>query len=207
MAQFRWQLVLVLSLTLFLALTSLSMAQGVTVQVSEHEQLGTILTDGAGRTLYVFANDTDGTSSCYDDCATNWPALTVAAGEDPTGGEGVTGTLGVTDRTTGERQVTYNGMPLYYFAQDTQPGDANGQGRGDRWYVVPPSAMSFADAQAAAAASAQPAAAATPGAAATPATLPTTGGDPSTTPLFLVLFAAGIFTIVVAISLRATRLS
>jgi hypothetical protein len=34
--------------------------------------------------------------------------------------------------------VTYDGWPLYYFAQDAAPGDVNGQGLNDKWYVVDP---------------------------------------------------------------------
>jgi predicted lipoprotein with Yx(FWY)xxD motif len=97
--------------------------------------LGDILVDADGMTLYVFDSDSDGASTCYDDCAANWPALTgdVAAGEGVDDGQ-----LGATERDDGETQVTYAGQPLYYFAGDQAAGDTNGQGVGDLWWVVAP---------------------------------------------------------------------
>jgi predicted lipoprotein with Yx(FWY)xxD motif len=82
-----------------------------------------------GMTLYTFTKDVagSGTSACTDGCLTNWPALTVAAGDTPTGDSTVTGTLGTIVRAdNGSTQVTYNGLPLYFFAKDTAPGDTNG---------------------------------------------------------------------------------
>jgi len=51
-------------------------------------------------------------------------------------GPGVTGALGVFTRPDGTRQVTVNGWPLYYFAGDLKPGDANGDGVNNNWYVI-----------------------------------------------------------------------
>jgi predicted lipoprotein with Yx(FWY)xxD motif len=84
------------------------------------------LVDARGFTLYTFANDTagSGTSACTGGCATAWPALT-ATGE-PTAGEGVSGELGTITREDGTTQVTYDGLPLYFFASDAAPGDTNG---------------------------------------------------------------------------------
>ncbi|EMQ99519.1 COG4315 family predicted lipoprotein [Paeniglutamicibacter gangotriensis] len=52
--------------------------------------------------------------------------------------EGVTGEAGTIDSPDGTKQLTLNGMPLYYFAQDAKPGDVTGQGVNDVWYVVTP---------------------------------------------------------------------
>jgi len=103
--------------------------------------LGTILADDDGRTLYVFDNDTDGESTCYDQCAANWPALTGAATAT---GELDASLLGTTQRTDGSTQVTYAGHPLYYFAGDSAPGDVNGQGVGDVWWVLAPDGTKMA---------------------------------------------------------------
>lgn len=109
-------------------------AATVTAGDSDH---GPIVTDADGRTLYVFTVDEGGESACYDDCATAWPALTID--EAPSAGTGIdAGLLGTTERTDGGTQVTYAGMPLYYFADDAAPGDTNGQGIGDVWFVVSP---------------------------------------------------------------------
>jgi predicted lipoprotein with Yx(FWY)xxD motif len=106
-----------------------------TVMVADTD-LGEILVDGEGRTLYLFTPDEQGPSVCMDDCLANWPSLTGPA----TAGEGVDESLlGTATRTDdGTEQVTYNGWPLYYFAADPNPGDINGQGVGDVWFVVDP---------------------------------------------------------------------
>ena len=95
--------------------------------------LGDILTDSDGNTLYLFVPDAQGESVCYDQCEAAWPPL---VGEAAAGG-GVDGSLlGTTERTDGSVQVTYNGWPLYYFANDAAPGDTNGQGINDVWWVA-----------------------------------------------------------------------
>ena len=98
--------------------------------------LGEIVTDDSGRTLYVFMADTSTESTCYDDCAATWPALTV---DGEPSAEGIDASLlGTSARNDGSTQVTLNGHPLYYFASDTSPGDTNGQGVGGVWFVVSP---------------------------------------------------------------------
>jgi len=44
--------------------------------------------------------------------------------------------LGTVTAADGSTQVTFYGHPLYSFAGDAAPGDANGQGLGGVWYVV-----------------------------------------------------------------------
>ena len=111
-------------------------AATATVAVADSDR-GSILVDAEGQTLYVFSNDTGSESTCYDDCATNWPAL--AADGEPTAGDGVDAALlATTERTDDTTQVTYNGHLLYYFAGDEAPGDTNGQNVGDVWFVVSP---------------------------------------------------------------------
>ena len=87
----------------------------------------------------MFLQDTGDTSTCTGDCAATWPAL-VAKGEVKAGGGGGVdeSLLGTSARDDGTMQVTYNGHPLYYFSGDQAPGDTNGQGIGDIWFVVSP---------------------------------------------------------------------
>lgn len=95
--------------------------------------LGDILVDAAGNTIYLFVPDAQGDSTCYDQCEASWPIV----GELSTVGEGLDAALlGTTERTTGDIQATYNGWPLYYFANDAGPGETNGQGVNDVWYVM-----------------------------------------------------------------------
>ena len=121
-----------------LALATLAipaLAQNPTVQIATDPKLGQILTDPKGMTLYTFANDTANTSNCSVGCATAWPPLLLASG-NPEAPQGLPGTLGVITRADGGRQVTYDAKPLYTFANDTKPGDTNGQGLNNVWYVV-----------------------------------------------------------------------
>ena len=92
-------------------------------------------------TLYLFVKDTvPGESACYETCAENWPPL-LATDAPVAVPVGIQGELGVIERTDGAQQVTYNDMPLYYWAQDAAPGDTTGQGVGDNWWIVPPVSM------------------------------------------------------------------
>jgi predicted lipoprotein with Yx(FWY)xxD motif len=115
-------------------------AAATTVEAKDVGTIGTVLVAGSnGMTVYIFTSDVkdSGTSACTGSCITNWPALTVAAGETPTGGSGVTGALGtITREDDGTLQVTYNGLPLYFFANDKAPGDSNGVYTG--WEAVKP---------------------------------------------------------------------
>lgn len=102
--------------------------------------LGAHLTDSAGRTLYLFAADTSSTSTCTGTCASFWPPLTTTGAPQATG-QAQSAMLGTTKRSDGTTQVTYDGHPLYYFAQDKSAGQANGQGKnlsGALWWVVAP---------------------------------------------------------------------
>jgi predicted lipoprotein with Yx(FWY)xxD motif len=101
--------------------------------------LGKVLVAGEnGMTVYIFTKDVkdSGTSACGAGCIDKWPALSVAAGATPSGGDGVSGKLATITRDDGTLQVTYNGLPLYFFANDKAPGDANGVY--ENWEAVTP---------------------------------------------------------------------
>ncbi|MEO7981175.1 MAG: hypothetical protein ABI807_09830 [Sporichthyaceae bacterium] len=99
---------------------------------------GRVLVDGSGRTLYAFAADTKGHSTCTGSCAQYWPpeAAGAMAGTHPAG---VIATLGSITRPDGSAQLTVDGFPAYTYAADTQPGQATGQGTnlsGGLWWVM-----------------------------------------------------------------------
>jgi predicted lipoprotein with Yx(FWY)xxD motif len=100
--------------------------------------LGTILVDSKGKTLYMFAKDKSGKSSCSGACASNWPPYTTTG--KPTAGAGAKASmLGTTKRSDGKLQVTYNHHPLYHFKFDTAAGAVKGEGAnafGGHWYAV-----------------------------------------------------------------------
>ena len=100
--------------------------------------LGKVLVDGQGRTLYLFEADQGTTSTCDGACASAWPPLTTSGA--PIVGAGVSASkLGTTTRGDGTTEVTYNGHPLYTFAGDSAPGETSGQGSdafGAEWYAL-----------------------------------------------------------------------
>ena len=103
-----------------------------------NDELGGFLVGSNGMSLYRFNPDEPGVSNCYDQCAANWPPLMLDEGEMPGGNAGVVGRLGTTERDDGTIQITYEGMPLYFWVNDAAPGDATGHGVNDVWFVVPP---------------------------------------------------------------------
>jgi predicted lipoprotein with Yx(FWY)xxD motif len=97
--------------------------------------IGSILIDGRGRTLYLYTPDKKSTSVCYGVCASFWPPLLTTS--KAVGKHGVKQSLlSTTKRKDGKLQVTYAGHPLYYFAEDSEAGDVNGQGFQNIWYAV-----------------------------------------------------------------------
>jgi predicted lipoprotein with Yx(FWY)xxD motif len=100
--------------------------------------VGTILVDSKGITLYDFVKDKGMASACYGACAALWPPLLTTG--KPIAGPGVRASLlGTTKRKDGKLEVTYGGHPLYYFVTDRKPGQTTGQGVnqfGGPWWVL-----------------------------------------------------------------------
>jgi predicted lipoprotein with Yx(FWY)xxD motif len=102
-------------------------------------KLGKVLTDSRNFALYKFDPDdkTPGVSVCYEtnQCAAHWPPLlTLGAPKADAGANAAM--LGTTTRKDGTTQVTYNKMPLYFYAQDKAAGDVNGQAVKNIWWLV-----------------------------------------------------------------------
>ena len=117
-------------------------ASATSSTVDVHTKNGTsVLTDSAGRALYLFGSDTSTKSTCSGACATAWPPLTAKGA--PTAGTGAKAAdLATITRPGGTKQVTYAGHPLYYFAGDNAPGQTNGEAStafGAPWYLLAPS--------------------------------------------------------------------
>ncbi|MFD2092708.1 COG4315 family predicted lipoprotein [Blastococcus deserti] len=108
------------------------------VLATADSDLGEIVVDGQGRTVYVFDRDTAGagSSACTGACLDNWPPVT--SEEAAPAVDGVTGDVGTIERDDGTLQVTLDGWPLYLFAGDAEPGDTTGQGVQGVWWVVGP---------------------------------------------------------------------
>ncbi|MFF3860894.1 SCO0930 family lipoprotein [Streptomyces sp. NPDC002209] len=116
--------------------------------IAQNEQLGSVLADSAGFTLYRFDKDTakPPKSNCEGDCAKTWPVVaagdaTAAAGMDPS-------LLGEVVRTDGSKQLTVAGWPVYRYSKDTKAGETNGQGVGGTWFALAPDGKKAAKAAA-----------------------------------------------------------
>jgi predicted lipoprotein with Yx(FWY)xxD motif len=109
-----------------------------TLGLEDNGNLGKILVDSEGDTVYRFEKDTGTKSTCTGACASAWPPVP-ATGKQTVAGGLSAAKLGTTTGADGKPQVTYDGHPLYRFSGDSKPGDANGQGTnafGALWYVV-----------------------------------------------------------------------
>jgi predicted lipoprotein with Yx(FWY)xxD motif len=130
---------LVLATAATVALAGSATAGGVRVNVAM-SQLGRILVDSKGITLYDFPPDKGTTSVCYGACAALWPPL-ISHGKPVPGRSVHASLLGTTKRKDGKLQVTYGGHPLYYFVTDRKPGQTTGQGInqfGGPWWAISP---------------------------------------------------------------------
>src|SRR5437763_8683975 len=110
---------------------------GAVVKLGQ-SSLGRILVDSHGRTLYLWAHDKRGKSTCYGACATYWPPL-ITRGKPRAISGARSGLVGTTRRRDGKLQITYHGHPLYSFSLDGRAGQTAGEGLSDfggRWYAV-----------------------------------------------------------------------
>jgi len=98
--------------------------------MSMASDLGEILTDANGMTLYIFDKDEPGVSNCYDTCAEKWPPLLASEGAM------AEGDFTLVERNDGTMQWAFDGMPLYGWVNDVSPGDTTGDGVGGVWHVV-----------------------------------------------------------------------
>jgi predicted lipoprotein with Yx(FWY)xxD motif len=112
-----------------------------TVSVDDIGKSGQVLVDSSGMPLYAADQENTGMVLCTNTCLSFWKPLTVSAAP---ANSSLPGTLGVTQRPDGTKQVTYNGDPLYTFVQD-QPGEVTADGFADAfggqqftWHVVHP---------------------------------------------------------------------
>ncbi|MFF8828702.1 SCO0930 family lipoprotein [Streptomyces sp. NPDC015131] len=106
--------------------------------VWDSKELGKVVTDSEGLTLYRFDKDTPEPpkSNCEGDCAKAWPVVTADGAKPPAGVDA--SLMGEVTRADGTKQLTIDGWPMYRYAKDTKPGDTNGQGVGGTWFAAAP---------------------------------------------------------------------
>jgi len=125
------------------ASTGTSSSPGVTISLKSVPNVGTVLVNGQGRTLYLLTSEKGDKVTCTDSngCTKLWPEIALPTGTTAAkAGSGVNASLlGTVRDASGHMEVTYNGWPLYTFAGDSGPGVAHGQGIasfGGTWYVL-----------------------------------------------------------------------
>ena len=105
-----------------------------TVMIAERDTIGLFLTDRMGNTLYYFAKDTPGMSACTGTCLAKWPPFYASPVSAPSVLDPAA--FSTVIRADGRSQTAFMGMPLYYYANDTKPGDTTGEGFNNLWYVA-----------------------------------------------------------------------
>ena len=111
-------------------------APDAAVSSEAETDLGPVLADAEGLTLYGLTDDTDGVSTCDGACADAWPPLTVDNARLPTGLD--PNLFSVVERSDGTFQLKAGKWPLYRFSGDAAAGDTEGQGSGGVWFAVAP---------------------------------------------------------------------
>jgi predicted lipoprotein with Yx(FWY)xxD motif len=128
----------VLAAVATLAVSAFATTNSGTIVKVGPSNLGRVLVDSHGKTLYMWAHDKSSKSTCNGDCAAYWPPL-VTRGKPIALAGARADLLSSSRRSDGRMQVTYGGRPLYYFVQDTKPGQTKGEGLtgfGGRWDPV-----------------------------------------------------------------------
>jgi len=138
MTQKSFKFLFLASFLVLTAMLAFPMGRQESVRIDYTGEYRPLLVDSKGMTLYFFKNDEPGLSKWMaSGSVDNWPSFYI---EDASM---ISGTLNAADfgtiqRADGSLQTTYKGYPLYYFRGDSRPGDINGHGRGEAWFVVNP---------------------------------------------------------------------
>jgi predicted lipoprotein with Yx(FWY)xxD motif len=114
--------------------TTTSSASGgtQTVSVRKVNSVGQVLVDAKGEALYSAAQESGGKVLCIGSCTSIWRPLTLPAGDtSPAAPADLDSSLGTVKRPDGAEQVTFDGAPLYSFAEDSGPGVVSGDGASD----------------------------------------------------------------------------
>ena len=121
-------------------------ASNDTVSTSDVSGTGTVLVDSKGMALYSPEQEKSGKIMCTGECTSIWVPLTVSG--SPTGASDIASKLGTVTRPDGSKQVTFDGKPLYTFAEDQGPNSVTGNGTKDQfsgvsftWHVAAPGAV------------------------------------------------------------------
>ncbi|MCC9016241.1 COG4315 family predicted lipoprotein [Flavobacterium lipolyticum] len=116
------------------------------IALSTSTTLGSYLSDKDGKSLYFFTTDAKGQASCTGGCEAVWPPFYI----DNLTAEKLSSGLTLSDfatitTTSGKKQLTYKGWPLYYYAPSVNgtntpetAGQTTGDGVGGVWFIAKP---------------------------------------------------------------------
>jgi predicted lipoprotein with Yx(FWY)xxD motif len=121
--------------------TSTGARRAGTIIKAQTSSLGRVLTDGHGRTLYLFEADKPNVSKLSAAGLSIWPPF-AATGKPQAKSGALAAKIGTITGADNKPQVTYDRHPLYYYVGDAKPGQTSGQALdqfGAEWYVLAPS--------------------------------------------------------------------
>jgi predicted lipoprotein with Yx(FWY)xxD motif len=96
--------------------------------------LGQVIVEASGYVVYTYAKDPkNGAPTCTGSCNTTWAP--VIGMPQVTQGVTIPGNFAVVTTSSGKKQVTFNGKPLYTY-KNAGPLVTTGNGIGGVWYVV-----------------------------------------------------------------------
>jgi len=115
------------------------------VKLASSTTLGQYLVDKDGNTLYMFANDYNGRTSCTGGCANVWPYFYVPNLTQSMLGDGLNISDFDTINVNGISQTRFKTWPLYYYAPAVNSvnirepaGEITGDGLNNVWFVAKP---------------------------------------------------------------------
>ena len=114
------------------------------IQTLDNNEFGYILSNQNYQSIYFFAGDVSGNqSNCNGDCAYTWPPVIGDPYDLALDANLSAADFGTTTREDGQKQLTFKGWPLYYFAPDGDgvleaPNQVLGDGRGGVFHVAKP---------------------------------------------------------------------
>lgn len=112
----------------------------MTLYAVQTGQLGVVTTDGSGRLLYRFDDDSSSppTSHCTGQCAQTWLPLVLANGQQPDLLGVDPSDVGSVRRPDGSDQMTLAGWPLYVHSNDDGTLKAPAADAAGKWFAVTP---------------------------------------------------------------------
>ena len=108
----------------------------ITVEGMDTPELGVVLADLRGMTLYRFTKESGGKIVCLRACLKTWTPLRVKRGAALHLPPLIKGKLGRVARSDGTLQLTFDGWPLYTYVGDRQPSDTLGNGKDGEWFAI-----------------------------------------------------------------------